>query len=479
MKRFFQGFTLSAFVILISVNISFAQDYKVLSTLSINADGPGGAETHKIIRDALGYSSLETPDLYAKNHTTVKHIFEETDKDLENRFTFIMHLEEDHDRNLDPSDRQRNEIKAYNGSRDEAKAFNNEEVRYRWYCQIGKGLKISKNFCHFFQLKAFGGSQSSQPLVTISGSINGGEPQLEFMHSKATNSDDVQLANTNWSKVNNGEWLEIDVIAKFSDNGYLSISIKNLDGDTILSVEKNDIDMWRTGADYIRPKWGIYRSTKSKEMLNPTTDSVRYANFLIHKIDRAQTGTNPGISKLVAPTDNAQEVPTSPTLNWEAGHDATKHIVYLATDSSKLSENRQMISFGNKLNPARLELNTTYYWRVDAYGYEGYTQGEVWKFTTTAKRSILHGSTVTSKANVITPYPNPAEDFIYINTNTLVNRSCKVEIFNNIGQIVKSHTISGLPPYKQGIDVSELAPGAYLIQFKTKNESFSGRFLKK
>ena len=36
---------------------------------------------------------------------------------------------------------------------------------------------------------------------------------------------------------------------------------------TLLYYENNSLNMWKQDADFIRPKWGIYRSLKDKQSL--------------------------------------------------------------------------------------------------------------------------------------------------------------------------------------------------------------------
>jgi outer membrane translocation and assembly module TamA len=57
------------------------------------------------------------------------------------------------------------------------------------------------------------------------------------------------------------------------------------DNKTILAYESIEIDMWR-GTEkehFVRPKWGFYRSLKSKYMLGSEQDIVRFADFKVIK----------------------------------------------------------------------------------------------------------------------------------------------------------------------------------------------------
>ena len=67
-----------------------------------------------------------------------------------------------------------------------------------------------------------------------------------------------------------------------SHNGSYSIELRNLStGSLLLDYDNQNIDLWRVGAEFVRPKWGIYRSLKSKEYLRD--EQVRFDRFCLAK----------------------------------------------------------------------------------------------------------------------------------------------------------------------------------------------------
>ncbi len=74
--------------------------------------------------------------------------------------------------------------------------------------------------------------------------------------------------------------------------------------------------------------------------------------------------------------------------------------------------------------------------------------------------------------NVITLYPNPAEDFIFLKTNSLYPIQ-KIEVFSITGQIV----INAVNHNNQ-LDVSELSPGTYFTRVYSNDEFFYIKFIK-
>lgn len=263
--------------------------YTILSTATLNADGPGGQDTYTLIRSVFGPDSIEAPDLYPseKNHTGFHHIQEESDGSIGNHFVFYIHRDLDWDRDEYPTitDRQRNEIKTYDGSAENLKARLGETFIIQWKFKINSGMTVSNNFTHFFQLKAVkvGGEDDNQPIMTISGMKRSGNDYIEVLHnvSSAPNVSTI-LAQKSWTTFRD-EWLTVYCQATFTDNGSLYLTVRKADGTILLEVDQTGIDMWRPDCAFVRPKWGIYRSLLNKDNLREAEETVRFANFSISK----------------------------------------------------------------------------------------------------------------------------------------------------------------------------------------------------
>jgi len=77
-------------------------------------------------------------------------------------------------------------------------------------------------------------------------------------------------------------WVEAFEQITYSFTGKYSIVIKTLDGGTtLLSYSNDNIDMWRTGTTFSRPKWGVYRSLNSASFLRD--EQVLFDRFCIAK----------------------------------------------------------------------------------------------------------------------------------------------------------------------------------------------------
>lgn len=79
-----------------------------------------------------------------------------------------------------------------------------------------------------------------------------------------------------------GVWVEAYEKLTYSFNGSYSLELRNLvTGDLLFSYANPDIDLWRNGTTFTRPKWGIYRSLLRQEYLRD--EQVLYDRFCLAK----------------------------------------------------------------------------------------------------------------------------------------------------------------------------------------------------
>ncbi len=93
------------------------------------------------------------------------------------------------------------------------------------------------------------------------------------------------------------------------------------------------------------------------------------------------------------PPDGMRFIETDADLTWTAGENAALHTVYFGTNADEVANatsggtNQGATTF----DPGPLELETTYYWRVDEHAGLVETKGEVWSFTTKREGGGLRG----------------------------------------------------------------------------------------
>jgi hypothetical protein len=226
----------------------------------------------------LGGNPIETPDCGHPDFGP--HITQEWDDDLgKHSFVFNIHVELDNDR-CQNFDRQRNEIKTYDKSPDYLKGFLGETVTYRWRFKLDEGFQPSSNFTHIHQLKAVGGDDSS-PIITLTPRVgNPDRLEIGYKDSKGVSSDLAVVELEPFI----GVWVEAYEKITYGHHGTYSIELRSLStGELLLAHEDLDIDLWRNGGEFVRPKWGIYRSLSSKEYLRD--EQIRFDGFCLAKGD--------------------------------------------------------------------------------------------------------------------------------------------------------------------------------------------------
>jgi len=91
------------------------------------------------------------------------------------------------------------------------------------------------------------------------------------------------------------------------------------------------------------------------------------------------TSPLPGQAANPSPANGASNVSIGADFSWTAGSDTTSHDVYFGTVNPPVFQLNQTAT---TFDPGTMDVNTTYYWRVDELGPGGMTIGVVWSFTT-------------------------------------------------------------------------------------------------
>lgn len=273
--------------------IAMSSYHTVAAQVTLQADGPGN--TYELFSSVLGGSPYEAPDCL---HTAFgRHISEAFDSQLgKNVFVFTLHVNNDGD-GCSRSDRQRNEIKTYGPSPDNVKGTLGETHTYRWKFKLDQNFQPSASFTHVHQLKASGGSDDGAPIITLS-PRKAATDKFQLLHTPSngaqTEMTSVPLAGFK------GVWVEVIEKVKYAEQGTYQVTIKRVsDGVTLLNWSSNNIDTWRDGADFVRPKWGIYRSLNNLSQLRDET--VRFADFCI-----AEGNATCGPINIAADAENAR-----------------------------------------------------------------------------------------------------------------------------------------------------------------------------
>ncbi|MGJ8743454.1 T9SS type A sorting domain-containing protein [Polaribacter sp.] len=263
-------------VILLAVcNLIFQGIY---SQVVLSADGPGN--TYELINAVLANPNRDVVEVPDCNHDAFgRHIDEVFDTALnKNVFQFYIHVTPDNDRCL-KDDRQRNEIKTYGDSPENLKANIGETVAYKWKFKLSDTFKPSSSFTHIHQIKAVGGPYASVPMISFT--LRKGSPdKFELRYTATTDQNTLKTADLELFK---GHWVSVTEVIKFGEEGSYSVEIKKIANNEVLfNYTNSPLDTWQDGAEFARPKWGIYRSLNNPQDLQD--EIVKYADFSIEEI---------------------------------------------------------------------------------------------------------------------------------------------------------------------------------------------------
>lgn len=242
----------------------------------LRADGPGG--TYELIDSVLGGTAEEVPD--CSHPAFGRHIAELWDSTLHCYvFAFYIHVTPDNDRCV-AFDRQRNEIKTYGPSPDSLKGFLGDTVTHEWKFRLDPGFQPSPSFTHIHQIKA-GDGDDDAPIITLTPRF-GHPDKMQVIHTGASSATSLGTVLSVPLAPFLGHWVKAEEHIIYRTAGSYSLTIRRMSDDSVLLTYSNtNIDMWRNGTTFVRPKWGIYRSLDNSSYLRD--EVVRFNDFYILK----------------------------------------------------------------------------------------------------------------------------------------------------------------------------------------------------
>ena len=265
------------FILIAALSMLFKQDKAVVISTTLEADA--SKNTYELINSVLapGHNVVEVSDC---SHISFgPHITQEYDKDLnKDVFIFHGHVELDTDR-CKRFDKQRVEIKTYSKSPEITKGVSGEKHSYRWLFQLDKDFQASPHFTHIHQIKAVGGSQDKMPTITYTLRDKNDIKTFDIRYAANMSQETVVSANL---EAFLGEWIVAEETIVYGEKGSIEITLSRKRDNKILLTYKSDLRMWKDNATFLRPKWGLYRSLKSKEQLRD--EKVKFADFSITEL---------------------------------------------------------------------------------------------------------------------------------------------------------------------------------------------------
>jgi len=153
-------------------------------------------------------------------------------------------------------------------------------MSFSWNFKLDSGFQPSTAFTHIHQLKGVGGNSVGTPIITITPRKGKKQNSLQIIHVDSKGQKTI-VKTEDLSKFL-GIWVHVKEVVKFDSKGKYSLILSKVgDSKQLLSYSSDSIDMWRNGASYVRPKWGIYRSLNDIGSLRD--EEVRFDSLCISK----------------------------------------------------------------------------------------------------------------------------------------------------------------------------------------------------
>jgi hypothetical protein len=187
----------------------------------------------------------------ADSHPGVRHIYV-----TDGNYRFDMHT-----RDRDGDDRQRNESKGMRSGGTLHKIMKDQTWRITYQAYWPSSLTATSRFTHIFQMKV---QDVGGPLWTLTPRQKS-RPTLTVLTLRDDDSNTEHVL-ADYAPLQN-KWLDIEWEFKAANSGgYLRWVIRN-GGTTVVDNRTTAVDLWRD-KNYLRPKWGIYRSIESPGLQN-------------------------------------------------------------------------------------------------------------------------------------------------------------------------------------------------------------------
>ena len=80
------------------------------------------------------------------------------------------------------------------------------------------------------------------------------------------------------------QWVHVYERIEFGAEGSVLIDVRRVaDGQPLMTYAGRGVENWRAGSEFARPKWGVYRSLKSKEEFGLRDEVVLFDAFCLAK----------------------------------------------------------------------------------------------------------------------------------------------------------------------------------------------------
>jgi len=156
--------------------------------------------------------------------------------------------------------------------------FHGDTVTFRWKFKLDGAFQPSPSFTHIHQIKA-GDGDADTPIITLTPRTSSPD-RLQLIHVNSAHVSRV-VATADLAAFE-GVWVDAYETLTYGYNGTYSLTLTNVsDGSVLLFYSNDNIDLWRSGTTFVRPKWGIYRSLNRADYLRD--EDVAFDDFCLAK----------------------------------------------------------------------------------------------------------------------------------------------------------------------------------------------------
>jgi len=181
------------------------------------------------------------------------------------------------------TDRQRNEIRTDANSPRFLRGYHGDTVTYRWRFWLPPDFVQPVNaFNHIYQVKAVGGDDS-QPIFALTVRQHG-SIVIRYRESNTTSNTYIAPAiQAHWR----GSWIEVEhwmAVGTIENGGWSRMTITCVETGREIHHHDRAITTLRASNNFLRPKWGIYRSMvhQGNNIVSQLRDeAIRFSNFEI------------------------------------------------------------------------------------------------------------------------------------------------------------------------------------------------------
>ena len=183
---------------------------------------------------------------------------------------------------------------------------------------------------------------------------------------------------------------------------------------------------------------------------------------------------------LIYPVDASTGIPVNPVFQWSAVPNATSYTLQVSTSSTFTTASMVYNTAGltsTSQQVTGLLPNALYYWRVRSADatQQGFYSVK-YTFTTGTSTGL---SEAFSDFKLMQLKPNPANDVVHLELNTLASVNLDVELSDITGKVVFSEVMSVTPGLSERtLDISLLEKGMYFLTIQSEKGKVVRRFLK-